>query len=44
MRDRGFREIPKVLETPKGRDLAEDVENLNTLRRLAREKLRMTNA
>jgi deoxyribonuclease-4 len=44
MRDRRFRKIPKVLETPKGRDLAEDVENLNTLRRLAREKLRMTNA
>ncbi|MGH8102221.1 MAG: deoxyribonuclease IV [Chthoniobacterales bacterium] len=32
MRDRRFRRIPKVLETPKGKDLAEDVENLKTLR------------
>ncbi|MGC1322527.1 MAG: deoxyribonuclease IV [Candidatus Udaeobacter sp.] len=30
-----FRKIPKVLETPKGKDLAEDVINLKTLRRLA---------
>jgi deoxyribonuclease IV len=30
-----FRKIPKVLETPKGTDLAEDVINLKTLRRLA---------
>ena len=35
MRDRRFREIPKVLETPKGKDLAEDVQNLKTLRALA---------
>jgi deoxyribonuclease-4 len=35
MRDRRFRKIPKVLETPKGKDLHEDVENLKTLRRLA---------
>jgi len=34
MRDRRFRTIPKVLETPKGKDLREDVENLNTLRGL----------
>ncbi len=34
MRDRRFREIPKVLETPKGKDLREDVENLKTLRGL----------
>jgi len=34
MRDRRFRKIPKVLETPKGRDLAEDVINLKTLRGL----------
>jgi len=34
MRDRRFRKIPKVLETPKGKDLREDVENLNTLRGL----------
>jgi deoxyribonuclease IV len=37
MRDRRFREIPKVLETPKGKDLAEDVQNLKTLRTLAHE-------
>src|SRR5213596_3965477 len=35
MRDRRFRKIPKVLETPKGKDLAEDVANLKTLRALA---------
>src|SRR5262249_52389973 len=35
MRSPRFREIPKVLETPKGKDLAEDVMNLETLRRLA---------
>src|SRR5206468_6783593 len=35
MRDRRFGEIPKVLETPKGKDLAEDVINLKKLRRLA---------
>ena len=34
MRDRRFRKIPKVLETPKGKDLAEDVVNLTTLRSL----------
>src|SRR5204862_3193917 len=34
MRDRRFRKIPKVLETPKGKDLREDVEDLKTLRRL----------
>jgi deoxyribonuclease-4 len=31
-----FRKIPKVLETPKGEDLAEDVMNLKTLRDLAK--------
>jgi deoxyribonuclease IV len=34
MRDGRFREIPKVLETPKGKDLLEDVANLKTLRGL----------
>ena len=34
MRDRRFRKIPKVLETPKGKDLAEDVENMKMLRGL----------
>jgi deoxyribonuclease-4 len=33
-----FRKIPKVLETPKGNDLAEDVINLKTLRRLAQAR------
>ena len=34
MGDRRFHKIPKVLETPKGKDLVEDVENLKTLRGL----------
>jgi deoxyribonuclease-4 len=34
MRDRRFRKIPKVLETPKGKDLREDLVNLKTLRGL----------
>jgi deoxyribonuclease-4 len=34
MDDRRFRKTPKVLETPKGKDLREDVINLKTLRRL----------
>ena len=34
MRHRRFRNIPKVLETPKGKDLKEDVINLKTLHRL----------
>jgi deoxyribonuclease-4 len=34
MGDRRFRKIPKVLETPKGKDLREDVINLKALRRL----------
>jgi deoxyribonuclease-4 len=38
MRDRRFRKIPKVLETPKGKDLTEDVENMKTLRGLAEQK------
>jgi deoxyribonuclease-4 len=35
MRDRRLNKIPKVLETPKGKDLREDVKNLQTLRALA---------
>ncbi len=35
MRDQRFRKIPKVLETPKGKELREDVENMKTLRTLA---------
>jgi deoxyribonuclease-4 len=34
MRDRRFGKIPKVLETPKQKDLAEDVANMKTLRDL----------
>lgn len=37
MCDRRFRKIPKVLETPKGKDLREDVENLATLRSLMKK-------
>jgi deoxyribonuclease IV len=35
MRSRRFHKIPKVLETPKGKELREDVMNLKTLRTLA---------
>jgi deoxyribonuclease-4 len=38
MRDRRFRKIPKVLETPKGKHLREDVMNLRTLRALANKR------
>jgi deoxyribonuclease IV len=38
MRSPRFRKIPKVLETPKGKDLAEDVINLKTLQRLANQR------
>ena len=37
MRDRRFRNIPKVLETPKGKDLREDIENMNVLRALVKK-------
>ena len=36
MRDRRLSKVPKVLETPKGKDLREDVMNLKTLRGLAK--------
>ena len=35
LHDRRFRELPKVLETPKGDDLAEDRRNLAVLRQMA---------
>lgn len=35
MTDRRLARLPKILETPKGPDMAEDVANLKTLRRLA---------
>ncbi len=34
MRGRRFQKVPKVLETPKGKELLEDVENMKTLREL----------
>lgn len=34
MRDRRFRKVPKVLETPKSKEMREDVMNLRTLRAL----------
>jgi deoxyribonuclease IV len=37
MREPHFRNIPKVIETPKGRDMAEDVVNLGMLRSLLHE-------
>jgi deoxyribonuclease-4 len=40
MRSPRFSKIPKVLETPKGKDLAEDVINLKMLRRLAEVRQR----
>jgi deoxyribonuclease-4 len=40
MRSRRFRKIPKVLETPKGKELREDVMNLKTLRGLIAAKPR----
>ena len=42
MRARRFRKVPKVLETPKGKDLQEDVVNLKTLRRLMKTTARST--
>ena len=36
LNDRRFRDLPMVLETPKGPDLAEDRRNLAALRRLLR--------
>jgi deoxyribonuclease IV len=38
MRDRRFHKIPKVLETPKNKDLEEDVENMKLLRSLLKNK------
>lgn len=40
MRDRRFAKIPKVLETPKGKELREDVANLKTLRGLIENRAR----
>jgi deoxyribonuclease IV len=40
MRDWRFRKIPKVLETPKGKELREDVENMERLRQIAGDSAR----
>jgi len=40
MRSRRLRSVPKVLETPKGKDLREDVENLRVLRSLVQRAVR----
>jgi deoxyribonuclease-4 len=37
MNDPRLAHLPKLLETPKGEDMAEDIENLATLRSLVRE-------
>jgi deoxyribonuclease-4 len=41
MRDRRFRKIPKVLETPKDKELREDVVNMKTLRGLIETRARV---
>src|SRR5437868_2939652 len=41
MRDPRFRKIPKVLETPKGKELREDVMNMKTLRGLIETRARI---
>jgi len=38
MNDRRLNKVPKILETPKSDDLHEDIENLNILRSLIKEK------
>jgi deoxyribonuclease-4 len=38
MNDPRLAHLPKLLETPKGEDLAEDVENLALLRSLVRDR------
>jgi len=40
MNDPRFKKIPKILETPKGPDLKEDIVNLKLLRSLVRKKVR----
>jgi len=40
MNDRRFGAIPKILETPKGVDMKEDIENLSVLRSLVRSETR----
>jgi deoxyribonuclease IV len=37
MNDKRFPGIPKILETPKGKEMLEDLENLNTLKSLIQE-------
>jgi len=40
MNDERFVGIPKILETPKGEDMKEDVANMRRLRRLVRDRVR----
>ena len=37
MNDERFRRVPKILETPKGPEMAEDIENMNVLKNLMRK-------
>jgi len=37
MNDERFRDIPKILETPKGKEMKEDIENMKVLRRLVKK-------
>jgi deoxyribonuclease IV len=41
MRERNFHNVPKVIETPKGRDMAEDDVNLGMLRSLLEDPVRV---
>jgi deoxyribonuclease-4 len=40
MQDKRFKDIPKILETPKGKDQKEDVMNMKILKRLAKKKIK----
>ena len=37
MNDKRIKHIPKILETPKGKEQLEDIKNLNTLRKLIKK-------
>lgn len=40
MNDDRFRTVPKILETPKGPEMKEDVMNLRVLRSMVRKEVR----
>jgi deoxyribonuclease-4 len=44
MQDSRLRDVPKILETPKGEDLAEDRMNMRVLKNLAQKKIRVRRA